>query len=190
MYNIIYADPAWQYTDNANAGKRGAAHKYPCMSIDDIKALPVPTIAQPDSLLFLWATFPLLQEALDTIKAWDFTYKTAAFVWVKTNSKSYTDFMGMGSLTRSNAEVCLIGTRGKVQRQSKGVRQIIAGHEPEVIREPIAGHSAKPPIVRHKIVTLAGNIPRCELFARNTAAGWDSWGNEVDSNPVIKKVLG
>lgn len=69
-YSIIYADPAWSYRDKASAGERGASFKYDVMSIEQIKALPVKDIAEDDCLLFLWVTFPMLQEGLDTIEAW------------------------------------------------------------------------------------------------------------------------
>lgn len=82
-YSIIYADPPWSYRDKAQAGKRGVEFKYPTMTIDDIKNLPVHRITDDDCVLFLWVTFPLLQEGLDTIKAWGFEYKTVAFNWIK-----------------------------------------------------------------------------------------------------------
>lgn len=170
-YNIIYADPAWSYTDKAAAGKRGAEFKYPCMSIDDIKQLPVDKICKDDCILFLWVTFPMLQEGLDTIKAWGFKYKTLGFNWVKRNKKSPSWFWGMGNWTRSNPEICLIGVKGKPKRQSARVHSVIDA--------PIEGHSKKPDCVRDKICELCGDLPRIELFARQYAEGWDCWGNEV-----------
>lgn len=106
------------------------------------------------------------------IKAWGFEYKTVAFVWVKQNRKGGGIFTGMGHWTRSNAEICLLATRGKPIRFSKSVHQIIMS--------PVEQHSKKPDIVRHKIVELAGDLPRIELFARQKTPGWDVWGNEVD----------
>src|SRR5690348_8421511 len=123
-YKIIYSDPAWTYSDKALAGNRGAGCKYDLMTLDLIKALPVSTIADDDCILFLWATFPLIQEALDVIKAWGFEYKTVAFTWVKHNSIG-TNFMGMGNWTRANAEVVLLATKGKPKRIDAGVGQII-----------------------------------------------------------------
>jgi len=143
------------------------------MSLDDICALPVADIAAKDSALFLWATFPMLAEALLVISAWGFTYKTTAFVWLKQNKKSPSWFYGMGNWTRSNAEICLLATKGKPQRQSRSIHQLIVS--------PIEAHSKKPDIAREKITDLMGDLPRVELFARQTALGWDVWGNEVES---------
>ena len=78
QYSVIYADPPWRYTQK---GLQGAAEKhYPTMGIDELCTLPVADLAAPDSVLFLWATFPQLAEALRLIKAWGFTYKSVAFV--------------------------------------------------------------------------------------------------------------
>ena len=101
-YKIIYADPPWRY---ARSKVQGAAEKhYPTMSIEELCALPVKEIADKDCILFLWATFPQLKEALQLIKAWGFTYKSVAFVWLKQNRKSPTWFYGLGFWTRGNAE--------------------------------------------------------------------------------------
>lgn len=169
QYSIILADVPWPYKDKANAGKRGACHKYPVMSLDDICALPVASIAADDCLLFFWVTSPHLVNAQRVIEAWGFEYKTKAFNWVK-----YTEggkvFFGMGNWTRSNSEDCLLAIKGKPKRQDAGISQMI--------RSRVLAHSVKPPIVRDLIVRLAGDLPRIELFARQTAPGWDGWGLE------------
>ena len=170
-YQIIYADPAWSYKDRALAGDRGACCKYPVMSIEDIKNLPVKSIADDDCALFLWVTMPKLNECFDVIKSWGFDYKTCAFTWVKQNKKSDSLFWGMGRWTRANAELCLIATKGKPKRVDAGVHSIILSH--------IEEHSKKPAETRDRIVNLLGDIPRIELFARQYADGWDCWGNEV-----------
>lgn len=87
-YDIIYADPPWLYRDTLGGNAKMGAMPYPCMTQDEIKNLPIHNLAAKDSVLFLWATMPKLQEALDTIKAWGFKYKTCAFCWVKQNPKS------------------------------------------------------------------------------------------------------
>lgn len=169
-YNIIYADPPWSYRDSGMPG--GAEQHYHTMSIDDIKALPIQNIAADDCILFIWATFPLLQEALDVITSWGFTYKTIGFTWVKHNKRNIGWFYGTGSYTRSNAEVCLIATKGdKLPRKDMGICS--------VIDTPIQEHSKKPDIVRRQIVKLMGDLPRIELFARREYSGWDSFGNEL-----------
>ena len=170
-YDIMLIDPAWSYNDKALAGNRGACCKYPVMNIDDIKKLPVGSIAEDNCIMFLWVTMPKLNEVFDVIKAWGFEYKTVAFTWVK-KYKNGDNFMGMGRWTRANAELCLLCTKGKPKRISASVRQII-----ETVPEK---HSKKPDIVRDKIVELCGDLPRIELFARERADGWSSWGNEIE----------
>ena len=145
---------------------------YPTMPLEDIKALPVSELAGPDCVLFLWATFPMLQEALEVIKAWGFKYKTVAFTWVKLAPKSDGIFWGLGYWTRSNAEICLLATKGQPKRQAKNVHQVIISHVQE--------HSRKPDEARHRIDALMGDVPKVELFARQTAQGWDVWGSEVE----------
>lgn len=147
------------------------------MSLEELTALPVSDLADTDSILFLWVTFPQLPEALRLIKAWGFRYKTVAFVWLKTNRKARTWFYGLGFWTRGNAEICLLATKGHPKRQSAGVHQLIVS--------PVEQHSKKPDIVRDKIVALMGDLPRIELFARQKSPGWDVWGNEVDSTITL-----
>lgn len=147
------------------------------MSIEELCALPVERLAEKDCLLFLWATFPQLPEALQLIKAWGFTFKTVAFVWLKRNKKSPTWFYGLGYWTRGNAEICLLAKRGKPKRRSAGVHQFIIS--------PVEEHSKKPDVTRDKIVELAGDLSRVELFARQKTPGWDVWGNEVTSDLTL-----
>lgn len=177
-FEIIYADPPWEYRDKAAAGNRGAVFKYPVMGGSDLASLPVGSLAAKDCVLFLWVTMPKLNEVFRLIEAWGFSYKTVAFTWVKRNKKSSTWFWGMGRWTRSNAELCLLATKGNPRRVSAAVHS--------VIDDPVGRHSAKPDIVRDKIVELCGDLPRIELFARNKAPGWEVWGNEVESSVVFE----
>lgn len=170
-YQIIYADPPWSYRDRALAGERGAGCKYNVMSMDDIKTLPVKELAEADAVLFMWVTMPMLEEAFAVMRAWGFTYKTCAFTWIKQNKKSDSLFWGMGNWTRANAELCLLGVKGKPKRINAGVHSVITSH--------IEEHSKKPAETRERIVKLMGDIPRIELFARQTAEGWDRWGLEA-----------
>jgi N6-adenosine-specific RNA methylase IME4 len=179
-YGVIYADPPWRY--DRKVGKGLAEDHYPTMSIAEICALDVSGLADKDCALFLWATFPQLEEALRVINAWGFKYKTVAFVWLKTNRRAHTWFYGMGFWTRSNAEVCLFATRGKPKRENKGIHQLIVS--------PVREHSKKPDEAREKIVALMGNIPRIELFAREETEGWDVWGNEVESDVSLSDAEG
>lgn len=178
-YEIIYADPPWSYTDKASSGKRGAGHKYDLMTDYEIERLGVENLAADNCTLFMWATFPRLDLALKVMAAWGFKYKTVAFVWVKKNPVSLTNFVGMGNWTRANAEIVLIGTKGKPKRVSASVRQIV--------NAPIGKHSAKPQAVRDLIVELMGDLPRVELFARSSAPGWDVWGNQAPGSVDLFK---
>ncbi|MCH5203105.1 MAG: DNA methyltransferase [Oscillospiraceae bacterium] len=173
-YKIIYVDPMWEYN---NKGTRASADKhYSTMTISELKKLPVnPTsgggIAAEDCVLFMWATFPMLQEALDLIKAWGFTYKTIAFNWVKQNKSGSGLFWGLGNYTRGSSEICLLATKGKIKRVNAAVHSVIIS--------PIQVHSQKPDKVRERIVELMGDIPRIELFARKKVDGWDCWGDQI-----------
>ena len=172
-YSIIYADPPWAYRTYSKKGQgRSAESHYPTMCIEDIKALPVGELAAKDCALFLWITFPCLCEALEVLTAWGFSYKTVAFVWVKQNRRNDDLFTGMGYWTRANAEICILATKGHPKRVDAGVRQVILSH--------IEEHSKKPDEARERIVRLMGDLPRVELFARQSPEGWDVWGNEVE----------
>lgn len=175
-YTVIYADPPWRYQQKSLSG--AAENHYPTMSIQELCELPVGELAEKDSMLFLWTTFPMLSEALQLIKAWGFTYKTVAFVWVKQNKKSPTWFYGLGFWTRSNAEICLLAKRGKPKRNSASVHQLIIA--------PVEKHSKKPDETRKRIEQLMGDVPRVELFARQKSEGWDVWGNEVESDITME----
>ena len=177
----MYLDPPWQYRDKALAGNRGAECKYPVLTIQQLKELPVPDIADTNCLLFMWITMPKLNKVFSLIESWEFAYKTAAFTWVKQNKKSDGWFWGMGRWTRANAELCLLATKGKPQRVNAGVSSLIVSH----LRE----HSQKPDEARDRIVQLVGDIPRIELFARRRFPGWYAWGNELEpSNKVEEEV--
>tara|TARA_B100001248_G_scaffold66178_3_gene46391 strand:+ start:4050 stop:4583 length:534 start_codon:yes stop_codon:yes gene_type:complete len=169
-YKIIYADPAWTFKTWSKKGN-GRSPKYDLMTIEDIKKMPVNNIADKNCILFIWVTYPLLKQGLDTIEAWNFKYKTCGFSWIKKNKKSDSLFWGLGYYTRSNNEICLLATKGSPKRISTRVHQVVL----DKVRE----HSRKPDCVREKIVQLCGDLPRIELFARQKVDGWDCWGNEV-----------
>ena len=170
-YNIIYADPAWYFKSYSSKGEgRNATQHYDCMSIDDICNLPVRSLSDNDCVLFIWVIDPMLPEAIKVIQSWGFKYKTVAFTWVKEN-KYEGYFTGLGYWTRANPEMCLLATKGKPKRISKSVRQLVIDKRRE--------HSRKPDRIRNDIIELCGDLPRIELFARQKAEGWDSWGNEL-----------
>ena len=177
-YGIIYADPPWHYRVYSKKGAgRSAESHYPTMTIEEIQALPVSELADKDCALFMWITFPLLKESLSVLSAWGFKFKTIAFVWIKQNRKSDSQFWGMGYRTRANDEFCVLATKGKPKRMAKNVHQVIVSH--------IEEHSKKPDEARRRIVRLMGDLPRIELFARQKSAGWDVWGNEVESDIIL-----
>ena len=177
-YSIIYADPPWTYNDKNTQG--AASNHYETMSLNDIKTMPISDITKDDCVLFMWATYPLLAEALEVIDAWGFTYKSVAFTWIKLNKNGFGYFFGLGRWTRGNPELCLIATKGKPQRASASVANLTIA--------PLTRHSAKPPIVRDKIVELMGDLPRIELFARNQTKGWGVWGNDEALTRPIKNL--
>jgi len=174
-YQIIYADPPWDYgnTKNLNGCFWGIADKhYLVMKLKDIKALPIQEIADEDCYLFMWITSPFLEKGFEVIKTWGFKYATVGFVWIKMkNDMSGVRGDGLGKYTISNAEYCLIARKGKYWRNSKKVKQII--------QAPKNIHSKKPDEIRNRIVELCGDLPRIELFARQQYRGWDAWGDEV-----------
>lgn len=186
-YNIIYADPPWAYNQNTGNGvlrKRDGTLRYPSMHVNELVALgpEVQRITKKDCALFLWATMPLLQEALDTIRAWGFKYKTCFVTWVKSVKDGSRPSFGIGYYSRSNAELCLLAIKGKMP----SYRHVIEGEQPRkptciqsVVVEPRREHSRKPDCVRDKIVQLFGDIPRVEFFARTSTPGWSLLGNDT-----------
>jgi len=211
-YRVIVVDAPWTYRDKCHAGKRGAAYKYKggTMTIEDIKALPIASLAADDCYLFSWATMPLLNLGLEAVDAWGFEYVTAGFTWAKTTAgrtlKALTagqiqpgaqvvveregDLLrvrktafGGGSYTRANPELCLLGRRGKRWRESAAVRALLL--------EPVTPqHSEKPaPEYLDRIVELCGDVPRIELFARERQPGWHAWGDEI-ADPDVEIVDG
>ena len=173
-YNIIYADPPWEYRQSGSkTSSRGMAKQfYKTMNIEEIKALPVDKIADDECWLFLWCTYPQLPEGISILKAWGFRYINCAFTWIK-RTVNDKDHVGMGYYTRANPELVLLGMKGKPKPQSHSVRNIVYSQ--------IGPHSKKPDIIRNHIVELAGDLPRIELFARQELVGWDHWGDEVDT---------
>mgnify|MGYP001217007620 CR=1 FL=1 len=190
-YHIIYCDPPWSYNNRSNRQTKfgGGVHAhYPVMNVIDIKSLDVASICEDNCVLFMWATFPRLPQALEVMEAWGFEYKTLGFSWHKLN-KNGNLFHGVGTYAKSNCEVCLMGTKGKVGRCMSSAGQVIpdpkeklvvvSNYVSSAINAPKERHSKKPGEVRDRIVELFGDVSRIELFAREKTLGWDTWGNEV-----------
>lgn len=183
-YQIIYADPPWNFKTYSEKGKRAKYGwgAYPTMTDEEICALPIKNITGDNCILFIWITFPKLQSVFKVINAWGFEYKTCGFTWIKQNKSGKGIWLGLGYWTRANAELCLLATKGNPKRINTKVEQVIIA--------PRRKHSQKPDEVRNRIVQLMGNLPRIELFVRKpkelfedeSFKDWDVWGNEVESD--------
>lgn len=180
-YQVIYADPPWHYANRANHKTRfrGGVHgHYQTMSLDAICDLPVIEMVDESAVLYLWITYPHLLDAEKVFRAWGFRYVTVAFDWIKLNPSNYWPFFGVGHYTKSNSEICLFGTRGKIMHPA--VNDVSS-----VIMAPRGRHSQKPSEARIAIERMYPEHRKLELFAREKVAGWDSWGNEVESDIEI-----
>ena len=182
-YNVIYADPPWHFGGGGvfqDGGRpiRKTSDQYRLTKTKDLENLQVKDIAAEDALLFMWTTDQHLPDALSLIDSWGFKYSTVAFYWVK-RYESGALCSNVGCWTMKNCEIVLLATRGKPLKLKKvrNVKQLV-----EAVRRK---HSQKPEEVRDRIVTLTGDIPRVELFARSKTNGWDVWGNEVDSDITL-----
>ena len=187
-YQIIYADPPWSYyndmtilpRENKSGGGSMTHPQYPVMSSADIKALPIKNIADDNCILFIWTTDYHLVKSIEVINSWGFQYKTVAFAWQKLDKKNNpVCFMGAYTM-KSGVELCLLATKGKNAPKlviNKKVRALVQSQRAE--------HSKKPDEVRDRIVQLCGDIPRVELFARQRANGWDSFGNQVEGSIAL-----
>lgn len=166
-YQTIYADPPWQY---GNQGTRAATDDhYKTMTVAQICALPISTVASDEALLWLWTTSGFLRESFDVIEAWGFTYK-ACWVWVKPQ-------MGLGNYGRISTEFLMVGSRGGLIPDAKGDKNYLVAKRGK--------HSSKPDEFR-TIVERISPSPRIELFAREARPGWTAWGNEIDRQKFLE----
>lgn len=165
LFGVIYADPPWQFEPySRDSGMdRAADNHYPCMSLEDLCALPVP--AADDCVLFLWATSPMAPHALKLMAAWGFTYKSHC-VWVK-------DRVGTGYWFRNCHELLLVGTRGDIPAPAFGEQYA------STISAPVGRHSEKPAAFAEMIEDMYPTLPALEMFARSGRVGWTSWGYEA-----------
>jgi N6-adenosine-specific RNA methylase IME4 len=163
-YRTIYADPPWNEVGGGKI-KRGADRHYSLMKTADIKMLPVQDIADDECWLYMWVTNNYLKDGLDVMEHWGFRYITN-IVWAKTS-------FGLGYYFRGQHEICLFGVQGKLKPQVR--------NESTLILKPKDKHSKKPTEFYDKIENVSHG-PYIELFARDTRDGWDSWGNEVETN--------
>jgi N6-adenosine-specific RNA methylase IME4 len=191
-YQIIYADPPWDYTlIGKNFGRNitklsngkfrpviSAKDHYETMLPKEIANLEVAKISDKNCLLFLWATSPFLDEAIKIMERWGFGYKTIAFVW-------YKQAIMPGAYTMSSCEICLVGKKGIIPKP-RGARNI-----KQFLSEPRNNHSQKPTEIRNRInqmfptqnkIELFARKPKGQLFEDESFKGWDVWGNEVKSD--------
>ena len=164
-YEIIYADPPWRY-DFPVSNSRKIENQYPTMELEDIKNMFVPSAE--DCILFLWTTAPKVEESLQVLNSWGFTYKSQ-MIWDKKT-------MGMGYWFRVQHEILMVGTKGDVScpPATKRIRSIY--------RETRGRHSKKPDAIRRLIDEWYPDKTKLELFARDTFCGWDTHGNEASGN--------
>ena len=171
LYGVLYADPPWHwhpYSDLTGMD-RAAANHYEPMATEAIAAMTVP--AAPDCVLFLWATVAMLPEALDVLRAWGFTYKSA-YAWHKPGH-------GTGYWScEDQIELLLVGTRGKVPAPVPGTQP------PQMQTFPRGRHSEKPEAFATMIASMFPDVPKLEMFARIGRPGWDAWGNEAPNAPA------
>ncbi len=170
-YGVILADFPWYFRNRTAAGevKNPVAH-YSCMSIEDLARLPIARLAAPDCVLVMWATAPLLDRAIELMKGYGFTFKSAG-AWAKQSRTGEKWTFGTGYIFRSASEFYIVGTIGKPRVLSRSIRNLIAA--------PVREHSRKPDQLHTDLEQLYAG-PRCELFARQRRPGWDVWGNDVD----------
>lgn len=190
QYRTIVADPPWKYTQKPTERTGGgitAEHQYPTMTTEQIAGLNVPGLAADDAHLYMWVTNPVMLgmrptimgrlSAPDLVRAWGFEPK-ALITWVKTSKATGNATRGgMGWYYRGATEHVIFATRGNAPIPA-------AVREPNVFQAIKGRHSAKPPEFM-EIVERVSPMPGVELFARAPRAGWDVWGNEVESGVTL-----
>ncbi|MCZ0960476.1 MT-A70 family methyltransferase [Paracoccus benzoatiresistens] len=174
-FGTILADPPWQFQNRT--GKMAPEHKrlsrYPTMTLDEICDLPVATIADARSHLYLWVPNALLPEGLRVMERWGFSYKSN-LIWYKTRKDGGPDRRGVGFYFRNVTEILLFGVRGK------DVRTLGAGRSQEnVIATRKREHSRKPD-EQYPLIEACSWGPRLEMFARGPRKGWTVWGNQAE----------
>ena len=174
-FGAILVDPPWRFANRT--GKVAPEHRrlarYPTMPVAELRELPVEELAKEQSHLYLWCPNALLADGLSVMQAWGFTYKTN-LIWYKVRKDGGPDGRGVGFYFRNVTEMVLFGVRGRLRTLAPGRRQT------NIIVHRKREHSRKPPTL-HEIVTQCSPEPRVELFSRDRVAGWEHWGNEVDT---------
>lgn len=188
QHGVIYADPPWYFKNYSEKGEeKNAVEQYPCMEMADLLAMrdDVLFVTAPNAVCVMWATFPMLQQALEVLNAWGFKYCTGG-PWVKRTKHGKKSF-GTGYVLRSSAECFLIGTNGDPRIKNRSTRNLLDTGDvmafddiDSVIVDTIRReHSRKP----DEMIDLIENLfegPYLELFARTRREGWNAWGNQVE----------
>ncbi len=176
-YRTIVADPPWKFKAYSEEGREKSAEAhYETMTLDEIKRLPVSHLAHPDgALLIMWATAPMVPQALEVVEAWGFEYCTMG-AWAKQSSTGRKWAFGNGYRLRSAMEPYIVATLGKPATLSRSERNLIVS--------PVREHSRKPERMIEQAEAI-GDGPRCEFFARQKRPGWDCWGNETGKFPAL-----
>ena len=176
-YSTILADPPWQFQNRT--GKVAPEHRrlsrYPTMTLDDIKLLPIPEVAASNSHLYLWVPNALLPEGLEVMKAWGFQYKSN-LIWHKIRKDGGSDGRGVGFYFRNVTEIILFGIRGKNFRTLPPARSQV-----NMIQTQKREHSRKPD-EQYKLIESCSPGPYLELFSRGTRQNWTVWGNQADDS--------
>lgn len=173
-FQIVACDCPWRFKDSLPGPKRGASKFYECLSVDQLKAFPLPPIGD-DALLFFWKVASMPEEAYQVIRAWGFVPK-AELVWLKRTATGERHF-GMGRTTRAEHETCVIASRGK------GTSLIVNHAVRSTFEAPIGRHSEKPDRF-YEIVRELTTGRRCELFARRRRPGFVAFGDQVETTGV------
>jgi N6-adenosine-specific RNA methylase IME4 len=180
---IVYCDPPWAYPTKVHA--MGTHQLYDSMSDDELAALPVAGLAAEDAALLMWVTLPKLDAAHRIIEAWGFEFRAVFLVWNKV-ARYYGRAPRSKSLyTRPNAELLLLAIRGSMPSLKAGASNV---HSNVLLTRP-DDHSHKPEVVRQLIVETFGDLPRIELFARQTTPDWLAWGNEIAGSSTPSTAL-
>lgn len=166
QYDVIYADPPWDVKKIIRKSRPNQIESldYPTMKLDEIKQLPVDSIAKENSCLFLWTTHAYLPASFDVMKAWGFKYQRT-ITWDKANGMCLFGF-------HHRTEFLLFGYKGKIEMYPK------RNAFPTIVYAKSNRHSEKPQVFRDLIMPFGNE--RIELFARIKLDGWDVWGNEVN----------
>jgi len=174
-FATVLADPPWQFQNRT--GKMAPEHKrlsrYPTMTLQEIKDLPVEAIANDTAHLYLWVPNALLADGLQVMEHWGFTYKTN-MIWYKIRKDGGPDRRGVGFYFRNVTEMILFGVRGKNARTLQPGRS-----QENIISSQKREHSRKPD-EQYKIIEACSPGPFLELFARGPRKGWVVWGNQAD----------